>query len=36
MLEAEDMRTQVGDKGFTGREGGRQVRSSKRNGCLSS
>lgn len=36
MLEDEDMRTQVGDKGFAGREAGRQVRSSKRNGWLSS
>lgn len=36
MLEGEDMRTQVEDKGSAWREGGRQVRSSKRNGWLGS
>lgn len=36
MLEAKDMRTQMVDKGFAWREGGRQVRSSKRNDWLSS
>lgn len=36
MLEGEDMRTRVGDKGLEWREGGRQVRSSKWNSWLSS
>lgn len=36
MLKGEDMRTQVGDKGLEWREGGRQVRSSKRTSWLNS
>lgn len=36
MLEGEGTRTQMGDKGFAGREGGRQARSSRRDCWLRS